>query len=146
MIFAVCAVIINLGIQKVVKTVINTWFAKLNAVVVHIGIPLELSYLLYLGAGTLAGFLFKFTVDKMIVFEERDIKRLKNTTRQFVLYMAMAVFTTIIFWTFETSFKVTFPGTDMELIGGLIGLAIGYTVKFVLDSRFVFSRGGMNRK
>ena len=145
MMFAVLASFINTGVQKLVKTLINIWIPRLNSIFIDLGTPLELSYFFYIGAGTLAGFVFKFLVDKTIVFGEKDLTEMEKTSRQLRIYMLFAVFTTIIYFGFETAFKICFPGTDMELVGAWIGLAIGYTVKFILDSRFVFPGEGVSQ-
>ena len=51
----------------------------------------------------------------------------------------MGVFTTTIFWAFETAFWFFWQTHLMREIGALIGLGIGYFIKFNLDRRFVFT-------
>lgn len=140
MFFAALSIILNLGSQYVAKEIILILIPDFgNKVFLHF----EYWFLTALGFGTVIGFVFKFIVDKFVVFEERISKNarqeLQKTTKQITMYFGFAIFTTIIFWGFEFSFKFFLPGY-WYLVGGLIGLIVGYTVKFLLDSRFVFNR------
>lgn len=57
----------------------------------------------------------------------------------FLLYSSMGIVTTLIFWGFELGFYFLFLEWELaKYIGGLIGLFIGYTIKYFLDKRFVF--------
>jgi putative flippase GtrA len=56
----------------------------------------------------------------------------------FILYTAMGVVTTLVFWGFEFGFNSAFQDKNMRYLGALIGLAIGYWAKYHLDKRFVF--------
>jgi putative flippase GtrA len=53
----------------------------------------------------------------------------------------MGVFTTVIFWSVEYAFYLTFATDTMRYVGGVIGLAIGFYVKYQLDKKFVFVSG-----
>ncbi len=50
----------------------------------------------------------------------------------------MGVFTTFIFWGFEIGFDVIFENQNAKYAGALLGLGIGYIVKYFLDKKFVF--------
>ena len=50
----------------------------------------------------------------------------------------MGVVTTVIFWGFEFAFDAIWNSMEMRYTGGVIGLAIGYYVKYQLDKRYVF--------
>ena len=50
----------------------------------------------------------------------------------------MGLVTTAIFWGFEFTFDAIYQTKEMRYVGGVIGLAIGYYVKYQLDKRFVF--------
>ncbi len=56
----------------------------------------------------------------------------------FVLYSFMGVFTTAILWGTEYAFHLIFADDFMRYAGGVLGLTIGYYVKYQLDKRFVF--------
>jgi len=50
----------------------------------------------------------------------------------------MGLITTAIFWISEAIVFLIIPTTTGLLIGGGIGLSIGYVIKYHLDRRFVF--------
>ena len=58
-----------------------------------------------------------------------------------MLYGFTAVFTTAVFWGAEWLFDLTFGSVAGRLLGGAIGLASGYAIKYRLDKRFVFGVG-----
>ncbi|MBN2440359.1 MAG: GtrA family protein [Spirochaetales bacterium] len=132
MIFAAICMGVNLGSQFILSLFLPR-ISVLQATLFH----QELSFLLQLITGTILGFIAKFILDKFIVFKEVQTN-LSHTLKQMIIYGVLAVLTTIIFWTFEFSFKLAFTFKNSELIGGFIGLAIGYTIKFFLDKKFVF--------
>ena len=51
----------------------------------------------------------------------------------------MGLATTAIFWGTEFLFSRIDPSGRLIYLGGAIGLAIGYVVKYELDRRFVFT-------
>jgi putative flippase GtrA len=51
----------------------------------------------------------------------------------------MGIVTTAIFWITETAFWLHWQTEAMRELGAVIGLMIGYTVKYQLDRRFVFT-------
>lgn len=138
MFFAIIAIVINIMVQIISKelfiVVLNSFaynYIKFSST------KLEYWFILALGVGTVSGFVFKFIVDKFIVFEERTTT-IEKTTKQIFLYFLFAILTTAIFWGFEFLFKILFTKGNMYLIGGIIGLTIGYTIKFLLDKTYVF--------
>lgn len=88
-------------------------------------------------AGTGVGLLVKYVWDKRLIFAYRPASRAHDLLT-FLLYTAMGLATTAIFWAVELGFWYTFQSTGMRYLGGVIGLAIGYLVKYRLDKRFVF--------
>jgi len=89
--------------------------------------------------GTLVGLIVKYALDKRYIFYYRVKNRAENFWK-FVLYSVMGVITTFIFWGFELSFNGIFPEGHAKFLGALIGLTIGYLIKYRLDKRFVFIR------
>ena len=119
-------------------------FAGLSTVV-NIGSQM-LSMLIYSGAyaveisifmGTLAGLPLRYFLEKRYIFSFES-KNIKHDGQLFVLYSFMGVFTTAIFWGTEYAFHLIFTTDVMRYIGGVLGLTIGYYVKYQLDKRFVF--------
>jgi putative flippase GtrA len=50
----------------------------------------------------------------------------------------MGLVTTVTFWGSETVFWLVWQTSMMCEIGAIVGLSIGYAVKYNLDRRFVF--------
>jgi hypothetical protein len=88
-------------------------------------------------AGTGTGLVTKYVLDKKYIFgfRARDVAHDSVT---FALYTMTGVATTLVFWGFEFGFDHVFASKAMRYTGGVIGLAIGYFMKYRLDRRFVF--------
>jgi len=87
--------------------------------------------------GTLAGLVAKYILDKKFIFYHTPKDR-KDDAKKFALYSLMGVFTTIIFWGTEIAFDRIYDDANAKYLGAIIGLSIGYIVKYFLDKRFVF--------
>ena len=90
--------------------------------------------------GTLVGLVVKYLLDKRWIFADHSTG-LANHGRKFSLYTAMGVVTTAIFWGTETLFWLLWKTDVMRETGAVLGLAVGYLVKYRLDRRFVFTDG-----
>lgn len=86
--------------------------------------------------GTGAGLVSKYLLDKVFVFNEKIDS---GVAKQFMLYSLTGVFTTLIFWSVELGFHFVFDAEHMRYIGGVVGLTIGYILKYIIDSRIVFT-------
>ena len=86
--------------------------------------------------GTVVGLPVKYLLDKRWIFGIVGTGR--RDLRLFVLYGLTAVFTTVLFWGTEWAFAAAFATTPARLVGGALGLAAGYAIKYRLDKRFVF--------
>ena len=93
-----------------------------------------------MAVGTLTGLLVKYILDKRYIFFYSS-ENLLEDGRKFVLYSFMGIGTTLMFWGIEILFEFLFHSKVMRYSGGIIGLFIGYWVKYQLDKRFVFVRG-----
>lgn len=87
--------------------------------------------------GTAVGLIVKYILDKKYIFQFQA-KNSLHDTQIFTLYTIMGIATTVIFWGFEFGFDYVFQSKEMRYTGGIIGLAIGYYIKYQLDKRFVF--------
>ena len=87
--------------------------------------------------GTLAGLIPKYILDKRYIFYHETESK-KDDIKKFGLYTLMSVFTTIIFWGTEIAFDMLFDDENAKYLGAVIGLSIGYVVKYFLDKRYVF--------
>lgn len=119
--FAVIATLANLGAQRVVLAVVDAR-GELAAAIL---------------AGTAVGLAVKYVLDKRWIFFDASTGIAAHGKR-FTLYTAMGVITTLIFWGFETGFWFIWRTDLLREAGAVIGLAIGYFVKYELDRRFVF--------
>lgn len=90
-----------------------------------------------IAAGTGTGLLFKYVWDKRFIFAYRAASP-GHDVLTFGLYAAMGAGTTAIFWAVELAFWHLFHSAGMRYLGGVIGLVLGYWLKYRLDRRFVF--------
>ncbi len=87
--------------------------------------------------GTLAGLVAKYILDKKFIFYHTP-KDKKDDAKKFALYSLMGVFTTIIFWGTEITFDTLSQDPNAKYLGAVIGLSIGYVIKYFLDKKYVF--------
>ena len=87
--------------------------------------------------GTAVGLVVKYLLDKRYIFHFRA-HNAAHDGQTFVLYTIMGLLTTAIFWGFEWGFHLAFESKEMRYLGGVIGLAIGYWIKYHLDKKYVF--------
>jgi putative flippase GtrA len=120
-VFAVLATFANLGAQALVVWLYPYAYA------------IEISIL----AGTAVGLLIKYILDKRHIFDFQA-DNLGHDGKLFALYSLMGVFTTALFWGVEYAFQWLFGTNAMRYLGGAIGLALGYVIKYHLDKRYVF--------
>ena len=92
-------------------------------------------------AGTAAGFAVKYVLDKNWIFYD-DYTTRRDEVRKVTLYGLFSVVTTLIFWGFEVTFWVIWRTDAAKYTGAVIGLAIGYCIKYALDQRFTFRPRG----
>jgi len=98
-------------------------------------------YILFLAiiAGTIAGLTVKYFLDKKWIFSFTPSDAYDNA-RTFFLYSLMGVLTTFIFWVSESIFYFYFSFNGSQYIGAIIGLSVGYYLKYLLDRKFVFRK------
>lgn len=94
-------------------------------------------YILAVGCGTFVGLFLKYFLDKRWIFFD-TASGIASHGRKFTLYTAMGVFTTLIFWGSETAFWLAWKTHLMREVGAVLGLSIGFVIKYHLDRRFVF--------
>lgn len=122
--FAVLATLANLAVQRLVL----------------IGGDTTLWFMTAVGAGTIVGLVVKYVLDKRWIFADTSTG-VKAHSKKFGLYTAMGLITTAIFWSTETAFWLIWQTDMMRELGAVLGLAVGYVVKYNLDRRFVFTDG-----
>lgn len=87
--------------------------------------------------GTGVGLVLKYWLDKRYIFQYQ-ISSIQHGSKTFYLYTVMGVITTVIFWGFEFVFDAIYQTKEMRYVGAIIGLAIGYYIKYQLDKKYVF--------
>lgn len=94
---------------------------------------------LAMAVGTGAGLVTKYLLDKRWIFADRSTG-VSAHGRTFGLYTMTGIGTTLIFWGSEGAFWAIYRTETMRELGAVLGLAIGYVIKYQLDKRFVFNR------
>ena len=119
--FAVLSTAINIGSQM-----LSIWIYKGPCSV-------EISILV----GTAMGLPLRYFLEKRYIFNFTS-KNLVHDGKLFIFYSAMGVITTLIFWGTEYAFHLVYDTDLMRYLGGIIGLSIGFYVKYQLDKKYVF--------
>ena len=114
--FAVVATILNLTCQNIL-------------------IFLEYEIYLQILGGTLIGLVSKYYLDRQYVF--KDAKT--NIAGSFILYSLFGALLTPLWWVVEIIFIYLFGTVLAQNIGAIIGLAICYYLKYLLDKKYVFN-------
>ncbi len=120
-ILAIIATLANIGAQEIVIRNYTGGFAITTSVLV----------------GTAVGLVVKYILDKRYIFHFQARDALHDS-QTFALYTFMGLATTAVFWGFEFGFQYWFQSKELRYIGGVIGLTIGYFIKYQLDKRYVF--------
>jgi putative flippase GtrA len=123
---AVFAIVVNIGTQELSLMLLSAvpWVVVLSVM-----------------AGTGTGLVFKYVWDKLLIFGFRPATASRDLLA-FGGYTLTGVGTTATFWGFEFGFDLLFGTKLMRYVGGVIGLAIGYAIKYQLDKRYVFVGSG----
>jgi putative flippase GtrA len=122
--FAVVATLANLGAQRLVLAQGETGTLLVPAMIV----------------GTAVGLVVKYTLDKRWIFFDQS-SGLRAHSDRFSRYSAMGLITTALFWATEAGFWWVWRTETARELGAVLGLAVGYGLKYWLDRRFVFNRG-----
>jgi len=117
----------------IISTLVNLLFQYMSFAIYSDFMALYLAMFV----GTLAGLAIKYVLDKKFIFYHIP-KDKKDDAKKFVLYSFMGVFTTIIFWGTEIAFDTLSQDPNAKYLGAVIGLSIGYVIKYFLDKKYVF--------
>ncbi len=117
----------------VISTLVNLLFQYLSFLFYNAFLALYVAMFI----GTLAGLVIKYILDKKFIFYH-EVKDKKDDAKKFALYSLMGVFTTIIFWGTEIAFDTLSQDPNAKYLGAVIGLSIGYIIKYFLDKKYVF--------
>ncbi len=120
--FALVAILCNLAVQRLSLGLY--------------GGPLALY--LAMGAGTGAGLVTKYLLDKNQIFYHAS-QTARQETATFFLYAFTGIFTTLWFWGLELAFHHLWGVPAAKYVGGALGLGTGYLGKYFLDKKWVFT-------
>lgn len=121
--FAALAVLANLGAQRAVLALGDASQPGL--------------FVAAMAVGTAVGLVVKYILDKRWIFYDTT-RGARAQGAQFALYTAMGLVTTAIFWVTETAFWMIWGTHAARETGAVLGLAVGYVTKYLLDRRYVF--------
>ncbi|MGF1500430.1 MAG: GtrA family protein [Paracoccaceae bacterium] len=124
--FAVVSTLANLAAQNAVAAVAPPAPGTLDA-----------NYWIALAIGTGVGLVVKYLLDKRWIFADRS-RGVAAHGRKFSLYTLMGVGTTVIFWGTQSAFFLIGGTETARDAGTVVGLGIGYLIKYQLDKRYVF--------
>jgi len=119
--FAAIATVVNIFIQWLSFAVYSGFLALYIAMI----------------NGTAAGLIVKYILDKKYIFYF-ETKNHFHDVKKFIVYTAMGIITTAIFWGTEIAFNALWHYELSKYIGAVVGLSIGYITKYQLDKKFVF--------
>ena len=123
--FAVLAMLCNLAVQRLALSFYDGTYALAPAVFVGTGVGLVVKYLL----------------DKRWIFGDLSTG-IAVHSRKISAYTLMGGVTTVIFWGTEATFWAIWHTDLMRELGAVLGLSIGYFIKYRLDKRYVFDCPG----
>jgi len=117
----------------ILATTVNIFFQYLSFLLI------DHKYELYIAIlnGTILGMILKYYLDKNFIFYY--VKKEFNNKNIFLLYIFTSIFTTIIFWAIELWFSYYVNINYSEYLGALVGLTLGYSLKYLLDKQLVFN-------
>lgn len=110
----------------------------LNLICQNILIFLEYEVYLQILGGTLIGLVSKYYLDRQYVF--KDTKT--NIAGSFIMYSLFGALLTPLWWVIEIIFIYLYGTILAQNIGAILGLAICYYLKYLLDKKYVFNSEG----
>lgn len=119
----------------VISTILNLIFQYFTLLIYNGFLSLYVAMFM----GTLVGLISKYILDKKFIFHFKP-KNKKNDAKTFISYTLTGSITTLLFWGIEISFDSVFGGEVAKYIGAIIGLSLGYSIKYLLDKKFVFKQ------
>jgi putative flippase GtrA len=119
--FAAIAIVVNVGTQHLVSSLYRGAYELIVAMIF----------------GTATGLVTKYWLDKHYIFFD-PTSSLWQHSLQFSRYSITGSLTTVIFWATELAFDALSASSYMRYVGAVIGLSLGYFIKYRLDRHFVF--------
>ncbi|MBR2317603.1 MAG: GtrA family protein, partial [Spirochaetales bacterium] len=94
--FAVCSTILNFSVQKVSEKILYSVNNNFFSFLLYKNI--DIATLLKLAIATIVAFVFKYLVDRFLVFKKEKYATKQKEIAGIGLYTLFSVFTTLLFW------------------------------------------------
>ena len=121
--FAGISTVVNIGAQSLSSRLYSGRYSFFAALII----------------GTFLGLLAKYVLDKRYIFKYKA-SGIRTDVVSFILYSIMGIATTVEFWIVEYLFHRFVAFDNSRYVGAVIGLGLGYILKYNLDKRFVFRK------
>lgn len=121
--FSTIAMVINIASQRLIFSASDSEHVFIVAIL----------------TGTITGFISKYIFDKYFIFYDYSSVVVEET-KKILKYSFFAIFTTLIFWSTEYIFWNIYQTHTAREIGAIIGLSLGYYLKYNLDKKYVFNK------
>ena len=95
-------------------------------------------FLMAMAFGALSGLVVKFFLDRRFIFRVHYAPQDYNQVDQFRRYAGTGILTTCLFFLSESIFWAFFQTHTGREIGAVVGLGLGYSLKYKLDKYYVF--------
>lgn len=97
----------------------------------------EIVILFSIGVGTTVGLVTKYLLDKFVIYKQ-SVGSNEREFKKALIYTASGGGTTLLFWIIEYGFHLATHSDFWRYFGAVLGLTIGYTIKFFVDRILVF--------
>ena len=119
--FAIIVTITNLSSQRLVLSFLTG----------------NVGYFAALFTGTFIGVVLGYFLDKNWIFKD-PVMSSRAMSKRFFLYATTGAIHTPVFWLIESVFWFIWETDGMREVGAVLGLAIAYTLKYLILQRYVF--------
>ncbi len=130
--------IFKYALFAVVSTLLNLLF-QFSTLWIYDG---QGALVLAMCSGTGAGLICKYVLDKKFIFYHKPESTTQDA-KKFLFYTLTGGFTTFIFWGTEIWFHWMFTHSSAKYVGAVVGLSIGYIIKYFLDKKYVFKEAAV---
>lgn len=132
---------ISILVNMIVQFSVNYWVKHYLVGLVETRHAERIEHLfIYVGilAGATVALVVKYALDKRFIFQFTS-RSSTHDAKVFAQYSLMSTVPTAIYWISELSFHYIYDGENAKYIGGVVGLTIGYLIKYRLDKKWVFA-------
>ena len=128
---------LRISVQYALFAILSTFIniaSQILSIWVHKG---PYSFETSTSVGTVVGLPLRYFLEKCYIFNFTR-QNLVHDDKLFLFYSAIGVITMLIFWETEYAFYLIYDANFMPYVGGVIGLAAAFYIKYQLDKKYVF--------